>query len=517
MQDDAIKTELGRVTDDSQLEHKSKEMWFAGHHIEVELTATLGALWWSAEGYAQEQTAVPPCALSQPPPDSFPSPRQISLAKKKYEELECLATWREGSLEYLMGRLKKSGSSFREDEDEFRCFVYEKGHGARSRGADILLAQSGDASCNGIYSAAEGPLVMKLSHKVKTKHQCHFPPWAVAHHKWHSLDWETVYQFTHGNSSVRITEKQYSGSRPPERLTCHAQWDRLTGTSSVDNNGGYVSTAFVVHALRECYGRYLCMVLHRRGANIMEVQFGESSMEEDMACTSLYFNKETAPYITLMVMNPSEIQCPTLGQWNIARDRSPFEVPGNSMACQSPRTLLVGCGGSSGVGLELQDKCASSKVSVTDTRTIRELAIPDAGSYTCHAYWEVNDTLFIVTSDENKPRDMTCFTLRTSSHASFSVLAMRHRESRQRRRGVGDSFFVDQPTVMLLAASERGCYRSTSSPEVVSFNATMMAYCGEHQSLTSSSAASSASLLSASLAVAFPVLLIQLLASCCRR
>lgn len=43
------------------------------------------------------------------------------------EELECLATWKEGSLRYLVGKLHHNHAT--SNEDRYRCFVYEKTNG----------------------------------------------------------------------------------------------------------------------------------------------------------------------------------------------------------------------------------------------------------------------------------------------------------------------------------------------------------------------------------------------------
>lgn len=43
------------------------------------------------------------------------------------EELECLATWKEGSLRFLVGKLHHNHAT--SNEDRYRCFVYEKTNG----------------------------------------------------------------------------------------------------------------------------------------------------------------------------------------------------------------------------------------------------------------------------------------------------------------------------------------------------------------------------------------------------
>lgn len=70
------------------------------------------------------------------------------------EELTCLATWKDGNARYLVGLVSHNRAS--SNEERFRCFVYEKiasGMGSSSKELEYKLAQSGDATCNGLESA----------------------------------------------------------------------------------------------------------------------------------------------------------------------------------------------------------------------------------------------------------------------------------------------------------------------------------------------------------------------------
>lgn len=104
------------------------------------------------------------------------------------EELECLATWKEGSSRYLVGRLHHGHAS--SSEERYRCFVYERaGQSVVGIGRAVLgmatidhevgippsgplpegasevyrVAQSGDATCNGLFSPMEGSRTMTLT------------------------------------------------------------------------------------------------------------------------------------------------------------------------------------------------------------------------------------------------------------------------------------------------------------------------------------------------------------------
>ena len=76
------------------------------------------------------------------------------------EELECHSTWKDGSLHYLVGRLSHAHATT--DEERFRCFVFEFSD-PFDRSAGLRMAQSGDATCNGIFSPTEGSLTLTMT------------------------------------------------------------------------------------------------------------------------------------------------------------------------------------------------------------------------------------------------------------------------------------------------------------------------------------------------------------------
>ncbi|RVE49372.1 hypothetical protein evm_005987 [Chilo suppressalis] len=79
------------------------------------------------------------------------------------EELVCLATWKEGSTRYLVGQISQvqRRNSIASDEDTYRCFIYKGQHSDKSMTYNI--AQSGDATCNGVSSPTDGSRIMKLT------------------------------------------------------------------------------------------------------------------------------------------------------------------------------------------------------------------------------------------------------------------------------------------------------------------------------------------------------------------
>ena len=74
--------------------------------------------------------------------------------------MECLATWKEGSTQYLVAKISGNGMSGNviKDEDTYRCFAY-----AKSGNNSWNLGQSGDASCNGLTSATDGAKTHRMT------------------------------------------------------------------------------------------------------------------------------------------------------------------------------------------------------------------------------------------------------------------------------------------------------------------------------------------------------------------
>ncbi|XP_059061429.1 uncharacterized protein LOC131854337 [Achroia grisella] len=232
------------------------------------------------------------------------------------EELECLATWKEGSLRFLVGKLHHNHAT--SNEDRYRCFVYEKtngiasGNGAKDGpvspgGVEYRVAQSGDATCNGLFSATEGSRTMALK-RVSVRFNCQFPPWMTFSHTWHTLDFSSNYTFYQRNATLRITNQTGADIK----VYCVN-----VKASSPSGN----SVALVAHWQHHCVSRYVCVVLYRRDTYIAELQRGSPTSRPDDACSPHHFNAVTAPYITLVASNPESKDCPYSGKYTVRNSR----------------------------------------------------------------------------------------------------------------------------------------------------------------------------------------------------
>lgn len=133
------------------------------------------------------------------------------------EELQCLALWKEGSSRYLVGKIEHGHAT--SNEDRYRCFVFDKHPGGDTiDGNEVAyrLAQSGDATCNGLFSPTEGSRTMTL-YKATSPSRCKFPSWVSGQGQWYTLDQRRSYSLRHRNTTLRIADSE---GREETRVQC---------------------------------------------------------------------------------------------------------------------------------------------------------------------------------------------------------------------------------------------------------------------------------------------------------
>lgn len=305
------------------------------------------------------------------------------------EELVCLASWKEGSTRYLVGKLyHKMATS---DEDRYRCFVYE--HRQSNGRVTYDVAQSGDATCNGLLSATEGSRTMKLT-KAENQHtRCRYPSWVTEHHQWHTLDYKSSYHFSHKNATLRISEEDNNGQEM--RVVCHSM-------ETFDNNH---QVTIVAHTTSGCMSGYVCMVFYRRDGHVIELQKSNNIVQmPDEACSPAVFQQATLPYTTLITPSLHPRRCPYLGRYTISGlsvngkqvtrrkrkkrviSRNKREEVGEVELCSSEdfESLVVGCSDTSDT-MEFYTSCAK-----------------DSTAYSCHGSWDDNGTGYLIASPVNR-------------------------------------------------------------------------------------------------------------------
>ncbi|XP_029158816.1 uncharacterized protein LOC114931062 isoform X2 [Nylanderia fulva] len=278
----------------------------------------------------------------------------VPASESAVEELECLATWKEGSSRYLVGRLHHGHAS--SNEDRYRCFVYEKagqtvqgnlnraamGMGAMDHevalpggpvpegSAEVYrVAQSGDATCNGLFSPMEGSRTMTLK-KVSSPGECRFPNWLTGHSSggltWHTLDLGRSYTFHPRNASLHVARQNAtssgfeSGSLDLQYVPGPDDQDVKILCNSIKQSNGaqtMTMTMLVAHFTVGCRSGFMCMTFYRRDGHVIELQTGSEVSRPEEACSPPHFLQHSMPFLTLVTSSPEPRTCPYLGKFTV--------------------------------------------------------------------------------------------------------------------------------------------------------------------------------------------------------
>nr|CAD7428136.1 unnamed protein product [Timema monikensis] len=343
------------------------------------------------------------------------------------EELQCLATWKEGSSRYLVGKVHHNHAT--SNEDRYRCFVYEKSalpvgyaaseHVSNGEGVDYQVAQSGDATCNGLSSAMEGSRTMILK-KASSPSKCRFPSWLTSSLHWHTLDYTRSYTFHHRNTTLRIsnsTSNSAMGYSPTLRngnengiavsmgLTSELNNQEMRVVCTEVKQQTVEKALIVAHFTMGCQSGFLCLAFYRRDGHVIEVQTGTYTRRPEDACQAIHFNKSSLPFVTLVTSSPEPRQCPYLGKFSVtglsrgerlarslrvalheARHRAPRDMTSlpADLCTQDNEdftTLVVGC--NTVDTMEFRSECTSADV---------------VSAYSCHGRWEDNGIHYLITT-----------------------------------------------------------------------------------------------------------------------
>ncbi|XP_064477131.1 uncharacterized protein LOC135391007 isoform X2 [Ornithodoros turicata] len=294
----------------------------------------------------------------------FQACADVQGSESRVETLTCLGFWKEGSMHYLVGKLDHRMA--KTDEDKFRCFVYEK---SQDPNTAFLVAQSADATCDGLVSPNEGSRTMKLRHSAHPPGQCQFPEWATSVEQWVALDGDRSYRFDPLHSNLTVSN---SSQTLLFKVLCHEEL--LTHADTV---------LLVVHVTKGCDSGYTCMKMHKRASHVIEIQFGLLTSQSSEACSG-HYDRTMAESITLLHIHPQNGECPLAG--NFLMEGSQPQVarlvsgdPGAS--CPERSILSAGC--ASGDRLDIHLDCSPNK---------------EVRSFQCHGSWEENGTYFLIAS-----------------------------------------------------------------------------------------------------------------------
>ncbi|XP_070073791.1 uncharacterized protein aus isoform X1 [Drosophila takahashii] len=238
---------------------------------------------------------------------SFQACPDVQGTESTVEELTCLATWKDGNSRYLVGLVSHHHAI--SNEERYRCFVYEKISSLMggpsmlsSKDAEYKLAQSGDATCNGLDSAEVGSRIMSLR-KPPIAERCDFPAWFKGPRHWHALMGNAVYNYHSNDGSVHIIKPN---GYMETRALCE-QINKQTPTEMMA----------VVHYTTGCQSGFMCMMFYRRDTFVIEIQTGKPAIRLEDACAPDHFDINKMAYITLLASNPDLAICPMEGIYTL--------------------------------------------------------------------------------------------------------------------------------------------------------------------------------------------------------
>ncbi|BES94592.1 Hypothetical protein NTJ_07401 [Nesidiocoris tenuis] len=283
------------------------------------------------------------------------------------EELECLGTWKDSAMHYLVGRLHHKIATT--DEERYRCFVYHK-----PENHFYEVAQSGEATCSGMVSPVEGSRTFKLT-RVTAHNRCKFPQWVTQHTHWRSLDYSHSFHFSHKNASLRITSRT-GDSKTEIKLACH----------QIIAERKHSMARVVVHVVSGCDNGYRCMTFYRRDNHVIQMQQSVQYNDPNEANSCANDEPSSTNTITMITAGLPVSRCPLEGRYAPMPGLTPSEdtqAPPLEECRQHTtlQSLSVGCSQERD-NMEFQSNCRN---------------IP-ATSYSCHGSWRDNTTTYVVGS-----------------------------------------------------------------------------------------------------------------------
>lgn len=344
----------------------------------------------------------------------------VSASESNTEELQCLATWKDGRNKYLVGTVKTFGRSSVTYEETFRCFLYETHH--QTGKTTYVLAQSGDSTCSALNSVGEGSKQIRLTKGDKEHNRCKYPTWVTKHHDWHTLDHSRSYHFTTGNATLLVKDKsdinKYSGKdnsySQEEKIVCH-------NLEPLESLPGKEKVKLVAHITRGCDIGYVCMIFHKRDGNVIELQqSSRKAVIPDEACS--HHDPSDSSFTTLITSSMEKKACPLPGRYTVkshalsssprrkrssiknkikrAAEKRTFSEDNEDNECNVSH-IQIGCGSAEQSEMVIANSCPSEQL-----------------VYTCHDRWEENGVYYTIVSqtssnDQTQGSGQTfCFSMR---------------------------------------------------------------------------------------------------------
>jgi len=298
------------------------------------------------------------------------------------EELQCLATWSEGSKNYLVAEMNRD--HVYSDESKYRCFVYEKS--GKGDNKTVKMAQSLTATCNGLWSPMEGYRTFDMNKVDGPRTRCDLPHWMTGHHSWTSLDTSIQLHVNSGERSFKLRNLQDVLHPEDSHVTCHEIVKEEKNIAKV-----------VTYVKSGCDSGFMCAVFMRETDNVIKVQFGHKARIPSEACSDLYFSSPVIKSLLLVSSKTTsslQTPCPLSGRYTISTHQH-STIPW--VSCPHPPSSLYLTSGCGSTAMTLEHQCRA-------TENVTKI------EYGCHASWvgpgrrQTN----VIISRNNRVNDYLC-------------------------------------------------------------------------------------------------------------
>jgi len=337
---------------------------------------------------------------------SYQACTDVQGSEAAAEQLTCLAGWKDGSLHYLVGAIDRQ--YVYTDEQRYRCFVYQ--YNGKGEKRIIKMAESGSATCRGLWSPQEGARVFEIK-KVGRSASCRFPPWFTKSRSWTTINEEISIRI-HSAHGFGLQNSQ--DDRNPEKslVKCHSVKStepvipvyinseyKTSKAAPANYNKNALLERVVTYVKSGCDSGYVCMELNWTGLGVTTLILGDKSTNPAEACTRLYFSKSQQKEIILISPHESPQPCPLSGRYSLQPLAGSAWASGDTSLnpgttdCRKPSYMHISAGCRS-TSLEIESDCEDPNMNKTSL----------AARYSCKAAWSVKAQNFLVVQSDRSKR-----------------------------------------------------------------------------------------------------------------
>lgn len=217
-------------------------------------------------------------------------------------DYECVATWKDGSDMYMYGKF--AGVSIDSKDESYKCFKYE------SYGSELYMSMSADATCRGLRSSRDGPLIMEFTKDQRGWPQptCQFPEW-FSEVEWRDMSGKHLIQ---ANQRMRGAIEINFRRRPDSRETTKSELRCVDVLQHNETSGNFMAVSY---SSVGCNTKYQCVVLRQKAHDLVELSLGKL-VEYDEA--KMCVTKGEFPEDYLLIRNPTTpMACPFPGRYHV--------------------------------------------------------------------------------------------------------------------------------------------------------------------------------------------------------